>query len=180
MRLSPMGNFGAELLGQTLGTAAANQLFQPRTPVRADDLRALDTCIFLLKNHCFDLPGVLDEGAIGRTTFDTTGSGFNTLLAVYTGFDVQSLMLEAANDDIGSSGGTFSSLVPGDFNGFVYMLEGEASFGADLRTASRSQIAVLGHGDRLIVNAAVPGTRFLLMAGKPYGEAPIYNGPYVD
>ena len=23
-------------------------------------------------------------------------------------------------------------------------------------------------------------TRFVLMAGKPYGEAPIYNGPYVD
>jgi len=78
------------------------------------------------------------------------------------------------------TGGTFSSLVPGDFNGFVYMLEGEASFGTDLQTASRSQIAVLGHGDRLTVEAAVPGTRFLLMAGKPYGEAPIYNGPYVD
>jgi len=78
------------------------------------------------------------------------------------------------------TGGTFSSLVPGDFNGFVYMLEGEASFGPDLRMASRSQIAVLGQGDRLTVVAAVPGTRFLLMAGKPYGEAPIYNGPYVD
>jgi redox-sensitive bicupin YhaK (pirin superfamily) len=25
-----------------------------------------------------------------------------------------------------------------------------------------------------------PGTRFMLMAGKPYGEAPVYNGPYVD
>jgi redox-sensitive bicupin YhaK (pirin superfamily) len=27
---------------------------------------------------------------------------------------------------------------------------------------------------------AQAGTRFMLMAGKPYGEAPIYNGPYVD
>jgi hypothetical protein len=27
---------------------------------------------------------------------------------------------------------------------------------------------------------ATPGTRFLLMAGKPYGEIPVYNGPYVD
>jgi hypothetical protein len=26
----------------------------------------------------------------------------------------------------------------------------------------------------------VPGTRFLLMAGKPYGETPVFNGPYVD
>ena len=27
---------------------------------------------------------------------------------------------------------------------------------------------------------AQPGTRFMLLAGKPYGEAPIYNAPYVD
>ena len=25
-----------------------------------------------------------------------------------------------------------------------------------------------------------PGTRFMLMAGKPYGETPVFNGPYVD
>jgi len=30
------------------------------------------------------------------------------------------------------------------------------------------------------VTDAAPGTRFLLMAGEPYGEAPIFNGPYVD
>jgi redox-sensitive bicupin YhaK (pirin superfamily) len=77
-------------------------------------------------------------------------------------------------------GGVFSSPVPSDFNGFVYMLEGEASLGANQRRASRSQIAVLGPGDALTVEEAQPGTRFMLMAGKPYGETPVYNGPYVD
>jgi hypothetical protein len=77
-------------------------------------------------------------------------------------------------------GGTFSSPVPSDFNGFVYMLEGEAGFGANRLRASRSQIAVLGPGRALNVVDAQPGTRFLLMAGKPYGERPIYNGPFVD
>lgn len=79
-----------------------------------------------------------------------------------------------------SNGGGFSSPVPSDFNGFIYMLEGEATFGANRRRASRSQIAVLGPGDGLTVADAQPGTRFVLMAGKPYGESPIYNGPYVD
>ena len=60
------------------------------------------------------------------------------------------------------------------------MLEGEASFGANRRSARRSQIAVLGPEGGLSVTNAVPGTRFMLMAGKPYGEEPIYNGPYVD
>jgi redox-sensitive bicupin YhaK (pirin superfamily) len=77
-------------------------------------------------------------------------------------------------------GGAFTSPVPPDFNGFVYMLEGEASFGANRQRASRSQTAVLGSGEALSVVDAAPGTRFMLMSGKPYGEEPIYNGPYVD
>jgi quercetin 2,3-dioxygenase len=77
-------------------------------------------------------------------------------------------------------GGTFSSPIPSDYNGFVYMLEGEASFGANTLRASRSQIALLGSGRALTVVDAQPGTRFMLMAGKPYGEAPLFNGPYVD
>jgi hypothetical protein len=77
-------------------------------------------------------------------------------------------------------GGTFSSPVPSDFNGFVYMLVGEASLGANRLRASRSQIAVLGPGRAVTVEEAQPGTRFMLMAGKPYGETPVYNGLYVD
>lgn len=77
-------------------------------------------------------------------------------------------------------GGAFSNTVPSDFNGFVYMLEGEATLGANRRRARRSQIAVLGSGSAATVVDALPGTRFLLMAGRPLGEVPVYNGPYVD
>jgi redox-sensitive bicupin YhaK (pirin superfamily) len=77
-------------------------------------------------------------------------------------------------------GGSFSNPIPPDFNGYVYLLEGEADFGTNRRRASRSQIAVLGPGSGLTAADAQPGTRFLLMAGKPYGETPVYNGPYVD
>jgi quercetin 2,3-dioxygenase len=77
-------------------------------------------------------------------------------------------------------GGSFDTAIPAGFNAFVWMLEGEAGVGADGRSARRSQIAVLGRGAGLSVTNAVAGTRFMLMAGKPYGEDPIYNGPYVD
>jgi redox-sensitive bicupin YhaK (pirin superfamily) len=60
------------------------------------------------------------------------------------------------------------------------MLEGEAGIGANRRRASRSQIAVLGPGAALSVEEATLGTRFVLMAGKPYGEKPVFNGPFVD
>jgi redox-sensitive bicupin YhaK (pirin superfamily) len=78
------------------------------------------------------------------------------------------------------TGGTASIPVQAGFNGFVHMLEGEASFGSNRSRAKRGQIAVLGPGGVLAVDDAQPGTRFMLMAGKPYGENPIYNGPYVD
>jgi quercetin 2,3-dioxygenase len=79
------------------------------------------------------------------------------------------------------NGGGLIIPIDSDFNGFVYLLEGEAAFGANRRRASRRQIAVLGSGGgALAVEQAQPGTRFMLMAGKPYGETPIYNGPYVD
>ncbi len=77
-------------------------------------------------------------------------------------------------------GGALNVPVQAGFNGFVHMLEGEASFGANRGRARRGQIAVLGPGGALAVEDAQPGTRFVLMAGKPYGETPIYNGPYVD
>ena len=77
-------------------------------------------------------------------------------------------------------GGSFTTRVSADFNAFVWMLEGTASVGANGQRARRSQIAVLGRGDGLTVRDAEPGTRLMLMAGKPYGERPIYNGPYVD
>jgi redox-sensitive bicupin YhaK (pirin superfamily) len=77
-------------------------------------------------------------------------------------------------------GGSFRAPVAPEFNGFVWMLEGEANIGANGQRARRSQIALLGAGDGLAVDDAVPGTRFMLMAGKPYGEEPVYNGPYVD
>jgi redox-sensitive bicupin YhaK (pirin superfamily) len=77
-------------------------------------------------------------------------------------------------------GGKMSIPVQAGFNGFVHMLEGEAGFGANRLRAKRGQIAVLGAGGALAVEDAQPGTRFVLMAGKPYGERPIYNGPYVD
>jgi redox-sensitive bicupin YhaK (pirin superfamily) len=77
-------------------------------------------------------------------------------------------------------GGSFTGAVPSGFNGFIYMLEGEGTFGANQRRASRGQIAVLGQGRSVSVLDAQPGTRFLIMAGQPYGEPPIFNGPYVD
>jgi quercetin 2,3-dioxygenase len=78
------------------------------------------------------------------------------------------------------TGGSFESAIDPTFNAFAWVLEGDAAFGANGQRTSRGQLALLGPGGRLMVSDAVPGTRFMLMAGRPYGERPLFNGPYVD
>ena len=78
------------------------------------------------------------------------------------------------------TGGEVTTPVPPEFQGFAYLLEGEAAFGVNRLRARPPQLVLLGRGDELRVTDASPGTRYLLMAGKPYGEAPVFNGPYVD
>jgi redox-sensitive bicupin YhaK (pirin superfamily) len=77
-------------------------------------------------------------------------------------------------------GGQLTVPVPPEFQGFAYLLEGEAAFGANLRRARPPQIVLLGPGAELSVADATPGTRFMLMTGRPYGETPVFNGPFVD
>jgi redox-sensitive bicupin YhaK (pirin superfamily) len=77
-------------------------------------------------------------------------------------------------------GGQMTTAVPPEFQGFAYMLDGEAAFGTNKHLARPPQLVLLGRGENLTVTNAIPGTRFMLMAGKPYGEAPLFNGPFVD
>ena len=79
-----------------------------------------------------------------------------------------------------AEGGEVTTPVPPEFQGFAYLLEGEAAFGVNRLRARPPQLVLLGSGDELTVTEASPGTRFLLMAGKPYGETPVFNGPFVD
>jgi quercetin 2,3-dioxygenase len=77
-------------------------------------------------------------------------------------------------------GGEVTTAIPPEFQGFAYVLEGEAAFGANRRRAKPPQLVLLGRGDEFSVTNASPGTRYLLMAGQPYGEVPVFNGPFVD
>ena len=78
-------------------------------------------------------------------------------------------------------GGQVTTAVPPEFQGFAYLLDGEGDVRSQPAPSdSRRSSSCLGPGETFAVTDAAPGTRFLLMTGKPYGEIPIFNGPYVD
>lgn len=86
------------------------------------------------------------------------------------------LILDVELPDVGQ----MTTPVPSEFQAFAYMLDGEAAFGANERKATPPQLVLIGPGEELTVTNAAPGTRFLLMAGRPYRETPVFNGPFVD
>jgi redox-sensitive bicupin YhaK (pirin superfamily) len=86
------------------------------------------------------------------------------------------LILDVALPD----GGSVTTHVPDAFQGFAYLLEGEGLFGANMRPARPPQLVLMGPGEEFAVTEATPGTRFMVMAGKPYNETPVFNGPFVD
>ncbi|MBU6506187.1 MAG: pirin family protein [Alphaproteobacteria bacterium] len=67
--------------------------------------------------------------------------------------------------------------VPTTHNGFAYVFDGAAVFGAAGTSVARGQIAVLGAGD-VVRLAGGPG-RVLLAAGKPLNEPVARYGPFV-
>ncbi len=70
--------------------------------------------------------------------------------------------------------------VPAAFQGFVFVLEGDGTFGSNRAAARATQIAALGVGGPLSATAGAQGAHFVLAAGQPHREPVHFKGPYVD
>ena len=72
-----------------------------------------------------------------------------------------------------------------DFNALVYVLAGEGTIGVERRPVRTGQLAVLGPGDALRVEASTsqesrsPSLEVLLLGGRPIREPVAWYGPFV-
>ena len=72
-----------------------------------------------------------------------------------------------------------------DYNALVYVLAGRGSVGPVAHPIQQGQLAVLGPGDRITVNAAasqesrVPALEVLILGGQPIREPVFHYGPFV-
>ena len=72
-----------------------------------------------------------------------------------------------------------------DYNALVYVLAGRGSVGPIAHPLQQGQLAVLGPGDRITVNAAasqesrVPALEVLILGGRPIREPVFHYGPFV-
>jgi len=76
----------------------------------------------------------------------------------------------------------FSEALQSEHNAFVYAVDGALRLnGHDGETLEirRDQLAILTHGDSLLVESGEAGARFLLIAGRPLKEPIARGGPFV-
>ncbi len=73
----------------------------------------------------------------------------------------------------------FEESLPAGHNAFLFGLDGSLELPAGQEALTRDRLAVLGPQGDLRVRAGDTGARFLLVAGKPLGEAVVRGGPFV-
>ena len=76
--------------------------------------------------------------------------------------------------------GTTELALPAEYQGFAYVLEGDAKLGTNQAQVRATQIAALGEGGPLHIQAGAQGARLAVAAGLPHREPVRFNGPYVD
>jgi len=84
--------------------------------------------------------------------------------------------------DIALDAGTaWEHMLPDGHNAFVYPFEGSARVGqgADARLLSHREMAVLGGGRQLRIEAGAEPCRLILVAGRPLREPVVRHGPFV-
>lgn len=94
---------------------------------------------------------------------------------------VNAVATEPVFMDIGLAPGTrWQTQLPAGHSAFVYVFEGEAELGNPGRRVQHGELAVLGEGDGVQLQAG-PQTpaRLLLVAGKPLREPIAHYGPFV-
>ena len=80
-----------------------------------------------------------------------------------------------------SAGQVLTQSITLDHNAFIYVIEGEVTVQSEQsNTAIEAQkLAVLTNGEQVFLQSGVEGSRFLLIAGKPFNETIARHGPFV-
>jgi redox-sensitive bicupin YhaK (pirin superfamily) len=81
------------------------------------------------------------------------------------------------------AGGSVTQQVPGDYNAFAYVIDGEGRFGAESETATDGQMVLFARdGDNVKIENpadAKLALEVLLIAGVPLNEPVVRYGPFV-
>lgn len=115
------------------------------------------------------IPAVEEEGTRVRVLSGEFGGQQGPVADPHTGLRYLDVALAADQ--------AFSFPVDADWTVFLYVFEGEIRLND--KSIPADQLAVLGPGERVLVQAGGQAARFLLVAGRPLREPIVQYGPFV-
>lgn len=121
-----------------------------------------------------DIPTRKEDGAIARV-FSGSSAGITAPTQNHTPVTMVEFNLEA--------GARITQDLPGSYNGFLIVVEGEGVFGNNHMAGMQGQVLWLGSAAAdiasVVVMEATTALRVLLYAGQPLGEPVVARGPFV-
>ena len=120
-----------------------------------------------------DVPNFHGENVLAKV-YSGHSNGVSSPLSHFVPFDFLDVTM--------MSDSSFSHSLPASYNGFIYVLEGEAQFGVEKVSASKGEVLWLGDAEgetSEITISTLTNTRFVLLAGEPIMEPIAARGPFV-
>ncbi|MCI3918663.1 pirin family protein [Paenibacillus sp. TRM 82003] len=179
------GGYGVLEPGDVQWMTAGGGILHSEDPLPGETVHSLQLWLNLPKEHklappryqdlkAADMP-VREEAGARVTVFSGSSGGVKGPAENYAPVTFLELRLEA--------GASIALDLPGDYSGFVYVLEGDGRFGADETPGRANQALWLGDAggaanSELAVRADEP-LRAVLAAGRPLREPVVAQGPFV-
>lgn len=122
-----------------------------------------------------DVPVIVDEGSNIRV-YSGSFAGVTSPIDNYVPLIVADIVMQPGTTAVHS--------LPGSFNTFLYMIEGEVKVGEEQSSLDKDQVGWLdmlsspGDSDLLLV-AGDAGARFILYAAEPQHETIVSHGPFI-
>lgn len=121
-----------------------------------------------------DMPIRQEEGALIRVYSGSSGQVVSDTLNYAPVTFVEMIV---------DSGASVIQDLPGDYNGFIFVLEGSGTFGENKVEAQKGQAMWIGSADEAEMSSisvnAVNNLRIILFAGAPLREPVVARGPFV-
>lgn len=118
---------------------------------------------------------VHQEKGVALRVFSGSSSGVTSTTQNHTPVTMVEYMIEA--------GASYSQRLPGSYNGFIVVLEGEGIFGKSQTEGRQGQVLWLGSAEEDCESEvhieAQTALKVLLYAGQPLGEPVVSRGPFV-
>jgi quercetin 2,3-dioxygenase len=176
---------GELLPGDVQWMTAGKGVIHIEDPAEGETVHSLQLWVNLPREHKLtepryqnlrsaDMPVRKEDGALIRI-FSGSSGGVESQTKNYVPVTMVEINLE--------QDATVSQDLPGEFNGFMYILEGSGFFGKNKTEAKKGHVLSLGKGEEgqesEITIQAKEKLRVLLYAGRPLNEPIVARGPFV-